>query len=335
MSLTDDLEKLGEPEVRRRLVNEGFGQAGSQTYSDVQEWLRGKDNERNDTPADTDAVNRLAAILRQKAHEADRKLGEAISSMDGKLRDTNAFAGPQPVAHRKTEYEKDIEYRRDALLSTMKQIVSSMNAEQRRKQSPELNDFGRRWLGEHLAHLQEELHGLATRLSVHDFEIQDLGSDRFLAYVDAELQLILSNQPVKRGTGEAFIDPERLSQLKSIKHTHYDLSRLLRLCEELDIAYAQECYYAVAMLTRSILDHIPPIFNAENFAGVANNYSGGGRSFKEIAQQLENASRKVADAHLHTQIRQRESLPTRTQVDVRQQMDFVLAEVVRVLTVKP
>lgn len=89
------------------------------------------------------------------------------------------------------------------------------------------------------------------------------------------------------------------------------------------------------MLTRSILDHIPPIFSAKSFAEVANNYSGGGRSFKDMAHHLENSSRKVADAYLHSQIRQSESLPTRTQVDVRQQMDFVLAEVVRVLTVKP
>ena len=334
MSLTDDLEKLGVSEVRRRLVNEGFGQAGSQTYSAVQEWLRGKDNERNSTPADTDAVDRLAAILDQKAHEADRKLGETISRIDAKLRDMNAFAGTQPVVLRKAEYEKDIECRRDTLLSTVKQIISGMNAEQRRSLSPALNDLGRRWLGQHLTALQEELHRLATHLNSHDSKMQDLGSDRILAHIDAELQLILSNQPVKLDTGGPFIDPERLSQLKSIKHTHYDLSKLLRLCEELDIAYAQECYHAVAMLTRSILDHIPPIFSAKTFAEVANNYSGG-RSFKEIAQHLENSSRKVADAHLHAQIRQRESLPTRTQVDVRQQMDFVLAEVFRVLNVKP
>ena len=46
MSLYDELERLGETEVRRRLVNEGFGQVGSQTYSAVQEWLRGKEHEK-------------------------------------------------------------------------------------------------------------------------------------------------------------------------------------------------------------------------------------------------------------------------------------------------
>lgn len=282
----------------------------------------------------TNVVDHLEAFLQQKAHEADRKLGEAIRRINIELRDNNAFYGTQPVNRRKEEYEKDIEYRRDTFLSIVKQDISGMNADQRWELSPALNDLARRWLGQHINELQEELQGLATRLHVHDSKLQDLGFDRIFAHIDTELQLILSSPLVKLGTGEVFIDPERLSQLRSIKHIDYDLSRIVRLCEELDIAYAQECYHAVAMLTRSILDHIPPIFGARNFAEVANNYSGG-RSFKDIAQHLESSSRKVADAYLHTKIRKSESLPTRTQVDVRQPIDFVLGEVVRVLTGAP
>lgn len=285
----------------------------------------------------TNAVELLEVILQQKAHEADRKLNEAISRIGIKLcelRDINAFPGTQPVTLRKAEYEKDIEYRRDTLLSLVKQTISGMSIEQRRELSPALHDLARRWLGRHITHLQEEFHRLATHLHFHDSKMPNLGFDRIFNQIDAELQFILSSPPVKLSTGEAFVDPERLRQLKSIKNSHYDFSRLIRLCEELDIAYTQECYHAVAMLTRSILDHIPPIFNAKSFAEVANNYSGG-RSFKEIAQHLEKSSRKVANAHLHTQIRECESLPTRTQVDVRQPIDFVLAEVVRVLTTKP
>jgi hypothetical protein len=279
-------------------------------------------------------VDYLEAFLQQKAHEADRKRGKAISRVDVELRDTNAFAGTEPVKRRQKEYEKDIEYRCDTLFSIVKQVISDMNAKQRRELSPKLKGLAQRWLCQHITRLQEELHRLATRLDVHDSEVQDLGFDRLCAYIYSQLQLILSSPPVELGTGEVFIDPERLSQLRSIKRTHYDLSRLVRLCEELDIAYAQECYDAVAMLTRSILDHIPPIFGARSFAEVANNYSGG-RSFKIIAQHLENSSRKVADACLHTRIRESESLPTRTQVDVRQPIDVVLAEVVRVLTSTP
>lgn len=47
------------------------------------------------------------------------------------------------------------------------------------------------------------------------------------------------------------------------------------------------------MLTRGLLDHVPPLFGRSSFAEVANNYSGGGRSFKETMHHLENSARKV------------------------------------------
>jgi len=279
-------------------------------------------------------VEILEPILQQEAHEAERRLGETIGRLYCELRDRGAFSGTCPVLLTENAYEKDIEHRRDTFLSHVKQTISDMSSEQRRELSPAINDLARRWLGPHISHLQEELQNLATRLQFHDSQRLDLGIDRVFEAIDAQLHIILSSQPVKLSTGGAFVDPERLSQLKSIKSTIYDLSRLICLCEELDIAYTQECYHAVAMLTRSILDHIPPIFNAKSFAEVANNYSGG-RSFKEIAQHLEKSSRKVGDAHLHTQIRAKESLPNQTQVDVRQALDVILAEVIRVLSHDP
>jgi hypothetical protein len=48
MSFIDDLEKLDEAEVRKRLQKEGYGQPGSQNYAAVKEWLRGKKNEREE-----------------------------------------------------------------------------------------------------------------------------------------------------------------------------------------------------------------------------------------------------------------------------------------------
>ena len=279
----------------------------------------------------TNVIDRIEKILQQKGYEADRRLGETMGQIDGKLRDINGFSGTQPVTLRRTEYEKDIESRRDTFLSITKQIVPDLNAEQRRELSPALNDLSRQWLGEHITTLEQELNALATHLGVCGPNAQNLGSDRVFAHVEAKLQLALGSSGSRPGSGEIFIDPERLSQLRSAKTINYDLSRLVRLCEEIDVAFAQGCYHAVAMLTRSILDHIPPIFGAKSFAEVANGYSGS-RSFKEIAQHLDNSSRKIADALLHTQIRKSESLPTRTQVDERQSIDFVLAEVVRVLT---
>lgn len=48
MSFTVELELLVENEVRQRLRNGGLGQLGSEKYTFAQEWLRGKEREREE-----------------------------------------------------------------------------------------------------------------------------------------------------------------------------------------------------------------------------------------------------------------------------------------------
>jgi hypothetical protein len=80
-------------------------------------------------------------------------------------------------------------------------------------------------------------------------------------------------------------------------------------------------------LVRSVIDHIPPLFGKTNFAEVCGSH--GTRSFKDSMNKLESC-RKIADSYLHTQIRNRESLLTRTQIDFRADLDVLLQEIVRV-----
>jgi hypothetical protein len=127
-----------------------------------------------------------------------------------------------------------------------------------------------------------------------------------------------------------FVDPSRMSELKGLKSTKYDLSKLIRYCEELDNNFRAECFLSVPMLGRAILDHVPPIFGCKSFSEVANNYAGT-KSFKQSMEHLENSLRKIADAHLHVQIRKSEVLPNRTQVNYSADLDVLLAEIVRLL----
>ena len=127
-----------------------------------------------------------------------------------------------------------------------------------------------------------------------------------------------------------FVDRNRISELKSINIDSYDLSKLVQLCNEIDFCFRNECFLAVAALIRAILDHVPPIFGFKKFSEVANNY-GGPKSFKESMKHLENSARKIGDAHLHTQIRKKEILPTATQVNFANDLDVLLAEIVRIL----
>jgi hypothetical protein len=123
----------------------------------------------------------------------------------------------------------------------------------------------------------------------------------------------------------ALISESRLAELRALKSPDFDFRKLIRLCEELNTAFQQECYLNTAMGTRALLDHVPAVFGFKTFSEVANNYAGGGKSFKETMLHMENAARKVADAHLHMPIRRSETLPTAQQVNCGQQLDVLLS----------
>ncbi len=124
------------------------------------------------------------------------------------------------------------------------------------------------------------------------------------------------------------IAESRLAELRGLTSPQFDFKKLIRLCEELNIASREDCHFATAMLTRGLLDHVPPVFGKTAFSEVANNY--GGRSFKEAMQPLDGVARKVADWHLHGQIRKTETLPTAQQVSFSASLDMLLSEIVRV-----
>ena len=126
-----------------------------------------------------------------------------------------------------------------------------------------------------------------------------------------------------------FIADSRLAELRNLVSVQFDFKKLIRLCEEINSSYSSGNCFATAMLTRGLLDHVPPVFGKKTFSEVASNY-GGGKSFKECMQHLENAARKIADAHLHIPIRKSEIIPTPQQVNFAPQLDVLLSEIVRI-----
>jgi hypothetical protein len=125
-----------------------------------------------------------------------------------------------------------------------------------------------------------------------------------------------------------YVAETRISELKALR-ARFDMTRLVRLCEELNLAHQAECHMTKAMVVRAIADHVPPIFGCSAFAEVANNYAGS-KSFRGSMQHLQSSLRHIADSHLHTQIRMTEILPTAQQVDFAADLDALLAEVIRV-----
>jgi len=131
-----------------------------------------------------------------------------------------------------------------------------------------------------------------------------------------------------RAAAPAYVDQGRIDTLTR-KSGPFDMRRLVKLCEELNSAWAAGAFHAVAMLVRATLDHVPPLFSQPNFGAVVAHYSGA-RSFKDAMKHLDGQSRAIADGHLHSQIRARESLPTANQVDFRAGIDVLLAEIDRI-----
>jgi len=147
-----------------------------------------------------------------------------------------------------------------------------------------------------------------------------------LDLADGGARLVNANR--RRSENPMLIAESRIGELRALASPDFDFTKLIRLCEELTIAAREECHFATAMLTRGLLDHVPPVFGKSTFSEVANNY--GGRSFKELMQPLDGMARKVADWHLHGQIRKRETLPTAQQVQFAASLDMLLSEIVRI-----
>jgi hypothetical protein len=142
-------------------------------------------------------------------------------------------------------------------------------------------------------------------------------------------QILQKEKPIKDTTADnngTFIDLERLSELEGIESKVFDLSRLIRLCQEINHANTNGCYISLIMLTRSLIDHVPPIFGQDNFANVYGQY--GTKSFKDQMKHLDLSMRKIADSYLHTQIRKKEVLPNAIQVNFSQAIDVLLAEII-------
>lgn len=127
-----------------------------------------------------------------------------------------------------------------------------------------------------------------------------------------------------------FVDSSRIIELKNIKNEKYDLGRLIQLCKEMNDATEKKSFLSIAMITRTIINHVPPIFQCDNFSKVVNNYPWE-KSHKKLMKRLEDSLKNVADSHLHKQISNVESLPTFQQVDYRSEIDVLLSEIILVL----
>ncbi len=160
-----------------------------------------------------------------------------------------------------------------------------------------------------------------------------LEDETFALRIETIRSVLESIIEANRKLEEEFVSSTRIAELKSISSTNYDLSKLINLCNEINICYANDCLFATAMLSRALLDHIPPLFGFGNFDQMANNYSWG-KSKQAVINHLNNSSREISNNLIHTMVSQKTDIPTRTRVNCSDGIDIVLAEIVKILTLE-
>jgi len=123
-----------------------------------------------------------------------------------------------------------------------------------------------------------------------------------------------------------FISQRNIEQLKEISNENYDVSRLIKYCEEINDNFIGENYSSVVFLSRAILDHCPPIFGQRNFDSVVAQC--GGSSFKSVLGRLNTSLKKIADHHIHKHISKKESLPVEEEIDFSTDLNFLLGRII-------
>lgn len=138
----------------------------------------------------------------------------------------------------------------------------------------------------------------------------------------------LKDSKLKPSSVANYVDPERIDELINLDDDHFDFTKFVAFLKELNISYSHGLYLSIPLLVRAIIDHVPPIFGKANFAEVCGSH--GSHSFKEIMKNLNNSSRKIADSFLHSQIRKKENLPNKTQINFSNDLDVLLQEIIRI-----
>lgn len=123
-----------------------------------------------------------------------------------------------------------------------------------------------------------------------------------------------------------FISPDRINELRELKSSNFELTKLIALCNELNICYQTNCWYSLSSLTRTILNYVPPIFGGNNFDSVA---AQSPKSIKKVLEKLNTDAKDIADHHLHEQAMKSEAILTEQQVNFSSQLDVLLVEVIK------
>lgn len=175
-------------------------------------------------------------------------------------------------------------------------------------------------------------HEVASRLNGIHVEVDDIYSV-YAAKAELDAIILEIEEVLEHFDGEGLsssanvfiVDPSLIGRLEESKSSNYDVASIVRMCREINSSFAHGNVLAVALLMRTVLNHVPPVFGHNTFEQVVASM---GKSLKESFEHLEKGLRKIADFYTHKKIGAFESYPSAVQVEpYKPQFELLLHQV--------
>jgi hypothetical protein len=277
-------------------------------------------------------LDSIKKLLQKEEHLANQKLFQEKRELDGIASQNGMFNSGLYLNDATILYSESFSSRYESLKRVISDVAIKVDPSSKIAIVGEVKDIAREWLVSQKQSLEVGLSSIYVMHSIGGAST-DIDTHTYMESLDTEIDLILNVPEIvqkvfSEPSVKHFINPNRFEEIRKLESAEFDLSKLIRLLEELDSSYQQGNLLAVPILIRAVLDHVPPIFKKQSFAEVANSSA---KSTKDQLLYLEDFVRKLADGNLHTKIRNAESLPNKTQVECLGPFDVLLAEVSRVL----
>jgi hypothetical protein len=143
-----------------------------------------------------------------------------------------------------------------------------------------------------------------------------------------QIKRIGEETPINRNEN-FLISKEMIDKLRLKQHPKLNYSRLVVLLGEINSSWNNGNYNAVALLIRTVMNHIPPAFGFKKFEKVANNPNFISSVNKALGT-LQNSMKHLADIIAHEQISEKEPRSiSGVEVDCRQSLKLLLDEILR------
>lgn len=216
------------------------------------------------------------------------------------------------------DFTKKVEL--DAFLSKIQNVIVSIFGEEHHYAINLVKDAKARFTPQFSTSLKE--YRSAEKESL------DVGKKDLNASLESVLAFLNSHK--SKESNSNFIDNSIIDRLRQKVTTNFDTQKLIKYLEEINYNYQAENFLTCAILTRAVLNYIPPIFSQTNFRNVVSNHSTNPYTRKnDNFDTLEQGMRKIGDLHNHDMIKKTESIPTKNQIEpYKPQFEYLLNEII-------